>query len=66
VKVGDLVIWLTPGKQTVLAVVIEEEMGHGGGHTGWWRVLADVGNGPRKYLTRDSSCEVLRSRQNQC
>lgn len=62
VNAGDLVIWCTPDKQTVLGLAIEQEIGHGGAATGWWRVLADVGKGPRKYLTRASNCEILRRR----
>jgi uncharacterized protein YijF (DUF1287 family) len=56
---GDLVSWHTPSGRLVLGLVVEEETGHGGGATGWFRVLSDLGHGPRKYLVRPSNCLVL-------
>lgn len=51
---GDLVLWTTPGGQVVIGLVLREETGHGGGSTGWWKVLADAGVGAKEYLTRFS------------
>lgn len=59
--VGDLVSWRTPSGRRVVALVVEEEVGHGGGVTGWYRVFADVGHGPRKHLARESHCTVERT-----
>lgn len=57
---GALVLWTTPGKCVVLGLVLREVMGHGGGATGWWRVLADAGAGMKTHLTRVSHLtEVL-------
>lgn len=49
---GDLVLWTTPGRRVVLGLLLTEVMGHGGGLTGWWSVLSDVGVGVKTYLTR--------------
>ena len=57
--VGDLVSWYTPSGRYVLGLIVEEELAHGGGVTGWFRVFSDLGGGPRKCLVRPSNCVVL-------
>ena len=60
-RAGELVLWSTPDKRIVVAVVVSEEVGHGGGKTGWYRILADAGGGPKKYLARASHMEIITS-----
>lgn len=54
---GDLVIWHAPEHDSRLGLVLEEVIGHGGGITGWWRILV----ADKKHLVRSSCCVTVRS-----
>lgn len=59
---GDLVIWSTPDRRTVLGIVLREELGHGNASTGWYRVLSNTSTGSAKtYLAHSTSLEVITS-----
>ncbi len=56
---GDLVLWHSPEGSTVLGIVVHEETGHGGGNTGWFRILSSLGGRTKTYLTRAAAVEIL-------
>lgn len=60
VEVGDLVIWFSHDKTAFVALVVEKVTCHGGGDTGWRRILANVGSGPKKFLVLNRNCEIIR------
>lgn len=56
---GDLVLWHSPEGSTALGIVVQEETGHGGGSTGWFRVLSSLDGRTKTYLTRAAAVEIL-------
>lgn len=56
---GDLVLWHTPAGSLALGLVVVEECGHGGGRTGWFRVLATLRGHTATYLTRAPHVEIV-------
>lgn len=57
---GDLVVWSAPDRRAHIGIVLYEETGHGGGETGWFRVLTSAAPGRvKKYLAHSSSLEVI-------